>query len=243
MDRHAYEQMNALETSHWWFVARRAIIAALVGKRLQGRTDATILEAGCGSGGNLAMLEQYGRVDAFEYDAEARQQAREKSGLDVVFGALPDKVPFDEKRYDLIGLFDVLEHVEADRDTLAELASRLTDRGAIVVTVPAFPFLWSRHDTRHHHFRRYTRKGLAEVAQQAGLRVVYTSYFNFFLFPPAMAARFVKRLTGSQVPDDRMPPAWMNSVLTGVFRSEKHLVGRVRLPFGLSLAAILERAS
>jgi hypothetical protein len=109
--------------------------------------------------------------------------------------------------------------------------------------VPAFPFLWSRHDTRHHHFRRYTRKGLADIAQKAGLRVVYSSYFNFFLFPAAMVTRVLKRLTGSEVPDDRMPPVWTNTVLTGVFGAEKHLVGRVRLPFGLSLAAILERSS
>jgi SAM-dependent methyltransferase len=242
MDRKVYDRMNELETRHWWFVARRRIIAALVTRRLQGRRDARILEAGCGSGGNLAMLGGFGQVDAFEYDAFARDHARAKSGLPVEFGALPDGVPFDDRRYDLIGLFDVLEHIEADRASLATLADRLSDRGAILVTVPAFPFLWSRHDERHHHFRRYTRASLDEVARAAGLRVSYSSYFNFFLFPAAVTARFLKRLTGSEVPDDRMPAAPVNAILTRVFGAERHLVGRMRLPLGLSLAAVLEKA-
>jgi SAM-dependent methyltransferase len=242
MDRKVYDRMNELETRHWWFVARRRIIAALVERRLGGRHDARILEAGCGSGGNLAMLGSFGQVDAFEYDAAARDHAREKSGLPVEFGALPDGVPFDDRRYDLIGLFDVLEHIEADRASLATLAGRLSDRGAILVTVPAFPFLWSRHDERHHHFRRYTRASLAEVARAAGLKVSYSGYFNFFLFPAAVAARALKRMTGSETPDDRMPAGPVNAVLTRVFGLERHLVGRVRLPVGLSLAAVLEKA-
>jgi SAM-dependent methyltransferase len=242
MDRKVYDRMNELETRHWWFVARRKIIASLVNRRLQGRRDAQILEAGCGSGGNLAMLGDFGQVDAFEYDAAARDHARGKSGLPVEFGALPDGVPFDDRRYDLIGLFDVLEHIEADRASLASLAERLGERGAILVTVPAFPFLWSRHDERHHHYRRYTRASLAEVAQAAGLRVSYSSYFNFFLFPAAVAARFLKRMTGSETPDDSMPAAPVNAVLTRVFGAERHLVGWMRLPVGVSLAAVLEKA-
>ena len=126
--------------------------------------------------------------------------------------------------------------------SLAALAARLSDKGVILVTVPAFPFLWSRHDERHHHFRRYTRKTLAEVAAKAGLKVRYSSYFNFFLFPAAVATRALKRLTGSETPDDSMPSGWVNGVLTRVFGAERHLVGRLRLPFGLSLAAVLERA-
>jgi SAM-dependent methyltransferase len=242
MDRKVYDRMNELETRHWWFVARRKIIARLVDRRLQGRRDAQILEAGCGSGGNLAMLGGFGQVDAFEYDAAARDHARAKSGLPVAFGALPDGVPFDDRRYDLIGLFDVLEHIEADRASLATLAGRLNERGAILVTVPAFPFLWSRHDERHHHFRRYTRASLDEVARAAGLRVSYSSYFNFFLFPAAVAARFLKRLTGSETPDDSMPAKPVNAILTRVFGAERHLVGWLRLPVGLSLAAVLEKA-
>jgi SAM-dependent methyltransferase len=242
MDRKVYDRMNELETNHWWFVARRMIIAKLMQRQLRGRRDAQILEAGCGSGGNLAMLAQFGQVDAFEYDGQARDAAKAKSGLDIRFGALPAELPFDDRCYDVIGLFDVLEHVEADTASLAALGARLTKGGKILVTVPAFPTLWSRHDERHHHFRRYTRASLAEVAREAGLRVSYSSYFNFFLFPAAVTTRAIKRLSGSDVPDDTMPQGWVNRTLTRIFGMERHLVGRVRLPVGLSLAAVLEKA-
>lgn len=242
MDRSVYDRMNELEARHWWFTARRAIIATLIRRELGGGTDKSILEAGCGSGGNLSMLKQFGHVDAFEYDEMARQHATEKSGLDIRFGALPQELPFEDRRYDLIGLFDVLEHVEADTASLSALAGLLNTQGKILVTVPAFPFLWSKHDERHHHFRRYTRASLEQAAREAGLKVSYSSYFNMFLFPLAVAARALKRLTGSDTPDDRLPAPMLNSLLTRVFGFERRLLGRIRLPVGLSLAAVLEKA-
>jgi SAM-dependent methyltransferase len=241
MERSVYDRMNDLEARHWWFAARREVIAALIERHAQS-PDTRILEAGCGSGGNLALLGRYGQVDAFEYDDIARAHACEKSGLDIRPGALPEAIPFEGKRYDLIGLFDVLEHVEADQASLAALASRLEDGGRLLVTVPALPMLWSAHDERHHHFRRYTRKSLAKAAQAAGLKVTYTSYFNMFLFPLAVAARLAKAITRSNTPDDALPPRWLNAALRRVFAAERYLVGRLRLPVGLSLVAVLEKA-
>ncbi|MBL9051707.1 MAG: class I SAM-dependent methyltransferase, partial [Tabrizicola sp.] len=235
MDRTIYDSINELEANHWWFVARRRIIASLIKRFLPGNPDPELMEAGCGSGGNLPMLAQFGRLDAFEYDATAREHASKKSGLDVQPGALPHEIPFAPKNYDLIGLFDVLEHIESDAEALTALAGRLKDGGRLLVTVPAYQFLWSQHDVRNHHFRRYSRSTLEAVVQKAGLKLVYISYFNTFLFPLAAAARLVKNMVGSDAPDDKMPGRLVNALFTRIFAAESFLLGRIRLPFGLSL--------
>ncbi len=167
MDRAVFERMAAFEDTHWWFAARRRLIHTILSRSAAVPQGAQILEAGCGTGGNLALLSEFGTVDAFEFDAAAREIAEEKSGLPIVFGALPSDLPFGQKKFDIIGLFDVLEHIEDDQASLAALGARLAPEGQIVLTVPAFPALWSRHDERHHHFRRYTSKSLRAVADRA----------------------------------------------------------------------------
>jgi SAM-dependent methyltransferase len=243
MDRLVFERMNQQEAVHWWFVARRDMIRTTIERLIKLPAGADILEAGCGTGGNIDMLMRLGHLDAFEFDTEARVIAAAKSGSEVPFGALPDDIPFAGKTYDLIGLFDVLEHIEDDHATLANLGARLKPGGRILVTVPALPWLWSQHDVRHHHFRRYTRATLAKVATKAGLRVERSFYFNSFLLPVAVGLRAAKALTRSAAPDDTLPGPLLNRALRRVFASERHLIGRLRLPIGLSVCAILARGA
>lgn len=239
MDRAVFDRMAAQEDVHWWFAARRQILSAVISRLVDLPNEPRILEAGCGTGGNLQMLEGFGQVRAFELDADARRAAELKSDLAIAEGALPDAVPFESEQFDLIGLFDVLEHVEKDEASLAALASRLTPEGRIVMTVPAFPSLWSRHDERHHHFRRYTRGHLAKVADAAGLRMEHGFYFNTALFPVAVAGRALKAILRLDRADDTLPNPLINAALRSVFGAERHLVGRIRMPVGLSLCAVL----
>ena len=131
-----------------------------------------ILEAGCGTGGNLAMLARFGRVSAFEPDGDARHAARAKSTADIRDGRLPDQVPFQPETFDLVAMLDVLEHIDDDVAGLRALCATLQRGGQVLVTVPAFPFLWSRHDELHHHKRRYRKRGLVAAAEAAGLEVL-----------------------------------------------------------------------
>lgn len=239
MDKSVYARMDEQEAHHWWFKARRDIIRAVMGRIVELPTRAKILEAGCGTGGNLQMLSEFGEVDAFEFDETARGIAMGKSGQAIPFGALPEAIPFASKSYDLIGVFDVLEHVEDDAGSLRALAEHLSEDGVIFVTVPAFQWLWSKHDVSHHHFRRYSRASLRETARKAGLEVAHCGYFNSFLLPVAIGLRALKKLIGSDAPDDTMPAPGLNRALYGVFASERHLLGRIRLPAGLSVMAIL----
>jgi SAM-dependent methyltransferase len=240
MDRSVYDRMDQLEADHWWFSARRSIIQAVIERLVKLKSGAAILEAGCGTGGNLAMLRSLGDLDAFEYDQEARRRAEEKSGLSIAGGALPDELPYPGKSYDLIALFDVLEHVEEDRASLKALSSRLTPEGRILLTVPAYQWLWSKHDISHHHFRRYSKSMLREAAREAGLEVEHAFYFNSLLFPLAISMRALKAAIRSQTPDDDMPGPLANALLKRVFATERSFVGRLSMPFGLSLCAVLK---
>jgi SAM-dependent methyltransferase len=241
MDRAIYDRMAEIDGAHWWFKARRAIITALIGKRVRPPAKARILEVGCGTGSNIAMLQQFGEVDAIEPDAPARALAAQRSGLDVRGGFLPqDEMTITNGVYDMIVLLDVLEHIPEDGPALAALRKKLTAGGKMFVTVPAMPWLWSAHDAAHHHQRRYTAQTLRAVFEQAGFRLTYVSYFNTVLFPLIVAARAVGKLLGREGGDDAMPGPFVNGVLTRLFASERHWLTRAAFPFGVSLACVAE---
>lgn len=200
-----------------------------------------MLEVGCGSGGNLELLSGFGRVDAIEQDATARATARGRSGLAVCEGALPHDLPVADGSYDLVALLDVLEHVDEDRASLAAIGRKLLPDGRLLITVPAMPWLWSAHDAVHHHKRRYTRASLGATIAAAGLQVERIGYFNGFLFPLAVASRLWKAIVGDSSGDDEMPSAPLNGALRKIFASERHLIGRVPFPLGLSVFAVVRR--
>jgi SAM-dependent methyltransferase len=241
MDRSVYDRMRALEAGHWWFRARRDIIASqLATLPLPG--SARILEVGCGPGGNLPMLKAFGDVVGLEPDAETRAYAAEHTGLSVAGGALPDDLPFEPGTFDLVCAFDVIEHVEEDEAAVAALAGVVRAGGHVATTVPAQPWMWSRHDELHHHKRRYRMGPYRRLFEKAGLDVVKASYFNTLLFPPIAGVRLVKLATGARAADDGgIPPAPVNRLLEGVFGAERFWLRRAALPFGVSILMIARK--
>ena len=238
MERVVYEQMAELDQRHWWYVARREVIAALIRRKVRPPANAKVLEIGCGTGHNLTMLSAFGHVDALELDDEARAIAERRLGRSVMSAPLPDLVGVPQKHYDLIGAFDVVEHIDDDEATLASIAARLKPGGRLVVTVPAHQWMWSAHDVVNHHKRRYSKRALRKLFERSPLRLETIGYFNSLLFPLAVAERLSSKLRGKDEADLTMPPAALNTALEKIFAAERHLVGRLPLTPGLSLFAV-----
>ena len=237
----AYAAVHAEEDrAHWWFIGRRAVILAEMARRLPaGR--ARMAELGCGSGGMLEALSRFGTAVGVETDATLRARAQER-GLDVRVGALPDAIPLHPGRWDAVCLFDVLEHVDDEAGALAACRRLLVPGGRLFVTVPAYAWLWSRHDELLGHRRRYTARGLRQVAERAGFTVERLTYFNTILAPPIMAVRIVRAALRRPGHDLDRPAPWLNRALAACFSAEARLLRWTSPPFGISILLVARRA-
>lgn len=241
MEAEVYERMARMETRHWWFRGRRRILRHLLRHFTPPGRSVRILEAGCGTGGNLEMLAAFGEVNAFEPEASARVHAR-RPGCDVQAGQLPGDHPFAGEDFDWILLADVLEHVEADADSLKALGSCLAEGGNLILTVPACPFLWSRHDELHRHYRRYRKGDLRDLLEAAGLEIRLLHYYNFWFFPAVALVRLLRRGSrGSRSDESHLPAKPLNRLAEAVFASERHFLLRTGFPVGVSLVAVAGR--
>ena len=238
MERSAYREMAELDQRHWWYRARREVLAGLIRREAMPPPKARILEIGCGTGHNLEMLGRFGRLDALELDDEARAIAERRLGRKAMSAPLPELAGVRNRHYDLIAALDVIEHIDDDGAALAAIAAKLKPGGRFVMTVPAHQWMWSAHDVVNHHKRRYSKRSLRQLIEESPLRLDKIGYFNSLLFPLAVAERLASRMRGKDNADVKLPSAPLNAALERVFATERHLVGRLPLPPGLSLFAV-----
>jgi SAM-dependent methyltransferase len=240
MDRDYELQTHQAEDRHWWYRGRRKVLERVV-EDLRLPARARILDAGCGSGRNMVELARHGTVTGVELADASVSLARERGAGEVIAGSVLE-MPFEADSFDLAASLDVIEHLEDDLTALRELRRVVAPGGSLLVTVPAYQWLWSGHDEINHHFRRYTRRSLQRAGEEAGWQQVRTTYFNSLLLPAAILLRvldrFSRKTTESSL-DLWVPPEPMNWLLERPLQLEAALIGRGgRIPAGLSLLAV-----
>jgi SAM-dependent methyltransferase len=252
MEAHVYEQFARLQESHFWFRGRRAIFFDLI-ERALARGGAAgngnghgreLLEIGCGAGGMLAPLARYGRVTGLDIAVDYLQHCKSRGFPRMVAGS-GYELPFADGGFDVVALFDTIEHIPDDRRVLEEVKRVLRPGGIVFVSVPAYQFLYSQNDRVVHHQRRYTARGLRRVLEAAGLRPQKVTYFNTFLFPLILPAVLVlklkERLVGLAPGQTHLNHQFVepvNDLFAGVMSSERFWLRNMEFPFGHSLIGI-----
>jgi 2-polyprenyl-3-methyl-5-hydroxy-6-metoxy-1,4-benzoquinol methylase len=242
-----YDEVFEFEATHWWYVGRRAIIKKnmefIISKTMnaQGLQKRTILDFGCGTGFMTNILEQFGKVKGFDSSPKSIELSR-KRGIKNTF-LCTDLKGFSqsEEPFDVVTLFDVLEHVQEEEELLNCLRKLTKTNGYILVTVPAYQWLWSGEDYVSQHLRRYTKTGLIKVLEKSNFKVERATYFNFWLLPfqifTILSYRIFKKkkLKKSNI---RIHSKLLNRILTFIFRSEAFFLRLFRFPAGGSILCI-----
>ncbi|MBI3920694.1 MAG: class I SAM-dependent methyltransferase [Armatimonadetes bacterium] len=237
--------MFELEDRYWWFVGRRHIVRSLLARRGNLPNPCRIVDLGCGTGGNLPELAQFGEVVGVDMSPEALHLCRSRGDFPL---ALSDgtALPFREDSCDLVTVLDVLEHIEDDRRVLEELVRILRPGGKVLVTVPAYPSLWSEHDEALHHQRRYRAHELRGKVRASGLTIRKLSFAISAVLLPVYFLRWMQRFR-RQPPRESAKtglielPAMVNGLLIAYLRFEGSWIPHMSLPFGLSIVCLAEK--
>ncbi len=238
------------EDDHWWFSSRTRALNTVMAPLLSGKPNLKLLDVGCGAGNMIHHLSQYGQVKGLEIDERPVKKARER-GYDVQQFDATQPMPFADNTFDAVTTLDVIEHNRDDLAILADSFRILKPGGYMIITVPAYMWLWTHNDDLNAHVRRYTAGELRQKLTQTGFEISRVTYNNFFIFPVAASLLLLRQATDRkkvlashhlsqdeyQVELEPASPV-VNGVLTGVGKVEAGLMRQIDLPFGTSLIAI-----
>jgi SAM-dependent methyltransferase len=237
-----YARMYELEDRHWWFRGRRAVVRALLG-RAGPPPRPGVLDAGCGTGRNLVEFGRLGPATGVDPSPLAVEFCRRR-GLDGVVQGQLESLPFEAGRFGVLLATDVLEHVVADGLALAELRRVAAPDARLVITAPAYAWLWSEHDVSHHHVRRYTLGRLRARVRAAGWEPAVQTYFNSLLLPAIAAVRLAGRVRrGGRADLDRSPAALDAVLALPMLAEARAIAAGARLPAGVSVGMACRRVA
>jgi SAM-dependent methyltransferase len=242
MDRSIFLTEAKVEATHWWFVERRRLFAALI-RKAGISLSASVVDVGTGTGANLRLLKQMGfaQVAGIDPSEDAAHWCAEK-GLGNVRAGDIRALPLADASVDLLLATDVIEHVAEDEQAVGEIRRVLRPGGSALITVPAFPSLWGLQDIKSHHYRRYRMRPFMRLLQRSGLVVDKSFYFNYLLFAPIYAARQVMKLWSIELDsENEVNNAVLNRLLGLVFWLDVTTAPFLTPPFGVSILALVHR--
>jgi len=248
-DAAAFEFLFKMEQKHFWHVGRREIILDVLRRNVPNLMKSRMLEVGCGNGSVLAFLKNNGiEIEGGDIFTEGLTFCRQRVDSVPLYQLDVLALPFHEE-FDIVGLFDVLEHIDDDSRALTEINRALKTSGDLMLTVPAHKFLWSRHDEASHHKRRYNRTELITKLERCGFVVNKATYYMFFLFPILSMMRLLSKIFSNkkyekgdiQASLELKTIPVINSVFLASLRLEKYLIRHLNLPFGASLLILAEK--
>jgi SAM-dependent methyltransferase len=231
--------------ANWYLASRADVLASIIAPLCAAGPQGRLVDFGAGVGSILARIHGDVIRIGIEGEWELASVGRGRHGLDFVVADLARGIPLVSHSADVIVALDVIEHLDDDGAALAEIFRVLKPTGTLVVSVPAFQRLWSRHDELHHHKRRYSKQGLRDVVTASGFSCTRVTYFNCLLFPLVVASRMLERLSLSPrdaATDYEKPPQWLAGLLRRVFGFEARLVPYLDLPVGVSLLAVATKS-
>jgi 2-polyprenyl-3-methyl-5-hydroxy-6-metoxy-1,4-benzoquinol methylase len=238
MDESVYHLHYQREESHWWFAARSTILREIIRRFGNVSPGDTILDIGCGTGALMKALSSTYNMVGIDMSPLAVQYSRQR-GLNALEMRVQD-FPRDKYNVRAALLLDVIEHIDEDIEVLKNAAEIVRPDGRVIVTVPAYMWMWSAHDVLNHHKRRYTATTLRHALESAGLEVVKLTYYNTLLFPLAAIKKFLDRGKSIESASKSLeqPSSVINTLFRMIFAAERHVIQSMRMPFGVSILAI-----
>lgn len=244
MQEVVYHTNFKLEDNYWWFTARSMIVRKVFSAICKLPPDSTILDVGCGTGGFARDIMNEGyRVIGLDTSETALNYAKIR-GIEELHQSTLDEFDPRDKKIDAVTILDVIEHIDDDKSITQELA-RILDKGKwIIATVPAYQWLWSSHDEVHMHYRRYTKNNFKNLLKNAGFEIEFASYYNTFLFLPAVMMRIKEKIF--KIRDKEQEPVeevsfGLNKIFHSIFASERNFLPSISFPFGLSIIVVARK--
>ena len=238
-------ELTALaERSHFWFRGFRWFLHPVLARAVAGRARARILDCGCGTGSNLAMLDPFGETYGFDLTWRGLLFAHEHGRRRIAQGSI-DAIPFKTGSFDLVTSFDVLSTLDdaMEQRALAEIRRVLRPGGALIVNTAALRFLHGQHAVFASEVRRLSRGQLRASLERSGFRISRLTYTNFSLLPLMIPVRAAQRLMGLSTPEETgadisTPAAPVNAALSALLAAEAFALKFVNMPLGSSLLAL-----